>query len=348
MYCTECGAENYEDAKFCVVCGARLRPSVPPSSQGVDPTMEPGPGGGRGVPGSHGEGPTFEAGREGRPSWEVGLVVGGKYEILHRLGAGGMGEVYLAEDRSLGRKVAVKRLLPMGRGSRAGIERFLREARAIAALDHPGVITIYELETEGVDPYLVMEYLEGEDLGTLVRREGPLELEKALEIVKAVGEALAYAHKRGIVHRDVKPSNILLDKKGSPKLLDFGLAQVGGQPEVLQRADFLRGWPALRDGQQRPGARNQWYRPCGRARRVPMLRRGRSGLREDFDRHAPGRGGESRGGGTHKTTLRKIADKSGGRHSRRNCRTEAAGCRCRETGNFPIDRNNQRNVLSSV
>jgi len=148
----------------------------------------------------------------------------GPYEILSAIGAGGMGEVYRAKDTRLDRIIAIK-VLPSHLADRAELrERFDREARTIASLNHPHICTLYDVgRQDGID-YLVMEYLEGE---TLVERlkKGPLPIEQVLKYVIEIADALDKAHRKGITHRDLKPSNILLTKSGA-KLLDFGLAKL--------------------------------------------------------------------------------------------------------------------------
>jgi len=156
----------------------------------------------------------------------------GPYEVINPLGAGGMGEVYRARDTRLGRTVAVK-VLAQDLGARPDVlQRFEREARAVSALNHPNICTLYDVGTEGGKPYLVMEYLEGETLAERIAR-GPLPLRDACEIAIQIGEALDQAHGRGIVHRDLKPGNAMLTGgKGSNtvKLLDFGLAKISEAP----------------------------------------------------------------------------------------------------------------------
>ena len=148
----------------------------------------------------------------------------GPYEILSPLGAGGMGEVFKASDTRLDRVVAIKILAGRHAEDAAMRERFEREARAISALSHPGLCTLYDVgEQDGVH-YLVMEYLEGQTLAERLLR-GPVPLEQALGLGAQIATALAVAHGRGIVHRDLKPGNVMLTK-GGPKLLDFGLAKL--------------------------------------------------------------------------------------------------------------------------
>jgi serine/threonine protein kinase/lipopolysaccharide biosynthesis regulator YciM len=148
------------------------------------------------------------------------------YRVIEKLGEGGMGVVYIAEDTLLGRRVAVK-TLTAGRspGEQHFRSRFLREARAISKLSHPHIATIYDYgETEDHEPYIVMELVNGSSLSELMLKE-KLTIQRAVEIIKQVAEALAEAHRHGIVHRDIKPSNIAINERGSVKVLDFGLAK---------------------------------------------------------------------------------------------------------------------------
>src|SRR5262245_18022648 len=153
------------------------------------------------------------------------LVAGarlGPYEILAKIGAGGMGEVYRARDTRLDRDVAIK-ILPasLAFDERAG-RRLLREARAAGALDHPNICTVYEAGEEGDQYFIVMQYVDGETLAGRSR----LSLDAVLTIAEQIAGALAEAHRQGIVHRDVKPQNIMVTSDGRVKILDFGLAQI--------------------------------------------------------------------------------------------------------------------------
>ena len=149
----------------------------------------------------------------------------GPYEIVAQVGAGGMGEVYSARDTRLDRVVAIK-VLPLHRSDQADArERFEREGRAIAALNHPHICQLYDVGTEGAINYLVLEFLQGETLAVRLVR-GPFTLSELLRCALEVTDALDTAHRRGIIHRDLKPGNIFLTAHGEYKVLDFGLAKL--------------------------------------------------------------------------------------------------------------------------
>lgn len=146
------------------------------------------------------------------------------YRIISRIGSGGMGEVYLAEDERLGRKVAIKRLSPMIASDQSHIDRMQKEARATAALKHPNIVTIYDIGQEGSIPFIAMEFIEGE---TLRERMGlKMPIHEVVSIGIQVASGLAAAHQAGILHRDIKPENIMIDVRGDVKILDFGIAQL--------------------------------------------------------------------------------------------------------------------------
>lgn len=154
----------------------------------------------------------------------------GPYKIIGPLGAGGMGEVYVARDPSLGRTVAIKVLPQRFSGDRESLSRFTREARSASALNHPNIVTIYEVGAENGTPYIVMEHIEGSDLRTLLRN-GPLPNRTTLDIAAQIADGLAAAHEKGIVHRDLKPENVMVTKDGFVKILDFGLAKLTAPAE---------------------------------------------------------------------------------------------------------------------
>lgn len=166
------------------------------------------------------------------------------YAIISRIGDGGMGVVYLARDRRLGRFVAIKRLNRQAQSVPSLRQRFLQEARAVAALNHIYIVHIYALGEDDDGPYIVMEYIAGPSIEAHARpadagqpgqpltldqhilRDGQLAVNEAIELIVKVGRAVAYAHGCGVIHRDLKPSNVLLDKSGEPKIVDFGLARL--------------------------------------------------------------------------------------------------------------------------
>jgi serine/threonine protein kinase/formylglycine-generating enzyme required for sulfatase activity len=236
---------------------------IPGASPSAGPAAPPDAGSGGSVPQS--DPPSLTGLRTielppGRPPLDSqGGVIGERYDILQIIGEGGMGVVYLANDRRLSRKVAIKRLRAPAEAARRGIERFLQEARAIAALNHRSIVTIHELAEDDRGPFIVMEYLAGGDLQHYVEQRGKLDLKTAMVVMRAVGQALSYAHRRSIFHRDIKPSNILLTEDGSPKLVDFGLAQITRESE-LSATGFGLGTMAYMAPEQKRDAKHADHR----------------------------------------------------------------------------------------
>lgn len=155
--------------------------------------------------------------------------LGGRYQLGPMIGTGGMADVYLAEDLRLHREVAIKILRSDLARDPAFVTRFNKEALAVAALNHPGIVAVYdsgqEKTTSGVMPYIVMEYVEGKTLRELLHDGDRLLFDRAIEIVEGILNALSYSHKSGIVHRDIKPGNIMITESGAVKVMDFGIAR---------------------------------------------------------------------------------------------------------------------------
>lgn len=154
-----------------------------------------------------------------------GFLLGSKYKVLERLGAGGMGAVFLCEHVVMRRLVAVKILPPDQANSESALERFHREARAVAQLKHPNIVAAHDVDQEGKLHFLVMEFVDGNTLDRIVRKSGPLPLVRACHYIRQAAEGLQHAHEAGLVHRDIKPANLLLGRDGILKLLDMGLAR---------------------------------------------------------------------------------------------------------------------------
>ena len=185
---------------------------------------------------------------EGR--FVAGTLVAGRYRIISLLGRGGMGEVYRATDLTLAQPVALKFLPDSGPESRRMLERFHNEVRVARQVSHPNVCRVYDVgEADGV-PYISMEYVDGEDLASLLQRIGRLPADKALEIARKICAGVAAAHDKGVIHRDLKPANIMLDKRGNVVIMDFGLAAIAAQ---LFGAEARSGTPAYMAPEQLRG-----------------------------------------------------------------------------------------------
>ncbi|MEQ1917772.1 MAG: protein kinase [Elusimicrobiota bacterium] len=153
-------------------------------------------------------------------------LVRGQYEIVRQIGAGGMGMVYEGTDRSLGRRVAIKKMRDELRLNPRERERFVIEAKTVASLHHGNIVDIYAIAEEGEDVYLVFEYVDGKTIHDLVQSKGRLSPADSLRITSAIGAALTYAHAHGVIHRDMKPSNVMLTSDGRVKVMDFGIARM--------------------------------------------------------------------------------------------------------------------------
>jgi serine/threonine protein kinase len=182
----------------------------------------------------------------------------GKYKLLGQIGKGGMSSVYLGEHEMMKRRVAIK-VLPQNRvGDSSYLERFRLEARAVAKLDDPNIVRAYDIDNEGNIHYIVMEYVDGQDLHQIVHQDGPLDYDTAADYIAQVANGLSHAHQMGLVHRDIKPANCLVDRNQTVKLLDLGLAKVtedegsltmANEENVLGTADYLAPEQALNSHQ---------------------------------------------------------------------------------------------------
>src|SRR4051795_12620488 len=185
---------------------------------------------------------------------EVGTtptVLAGRYRVLDRLGAGGMATVYLAEDERLGRKVAVKRLHSDSPEDAA--RRFDREAKVGASLSHPNLVTVFDTVADDEGVLIVMEYVEGQNLSELMARER-VPAERGAAIIKQVAAALDHAHQAGVIHRDVKPANILVSPDGKAKLVDLGIATATERTQITA-AGMVLGTPSYMAPEQLEGGR---------------------------------------------------------------------------------------------
>jgi len=225
MVCTQCGAPLGTDDPFCPKCGTRRSSELPVPADPQRAALE--------------------------------RALGNQYDIVRLLGRGGMGAVYLAREKALERAVAIKVLPPETATDADTRERFRREARVAAKLTHPNIVPLHTFgDAEGM-LYFVMGYVKGESLAERMRREGKLPEEDVRRILAEVADALHYAHKQGVVHRDIKPDNILIDdESGRPMLTDFGVAKARASGATLTEAGAVVGTPYYMSPEQASGARD--------------------------------------------------------------------------------------------
>ncbi|HML38444.1 MAG TPA: Stk1 family PASTA domain-containing Ser/Thr kinase [Bacillota bacterium] len=168
-------------------------------------------------------------------------ILAGRYELLEKIGDGGMAVVYKARDRLLNRFVAIKILKPEFTKDLKFIENFRRESQAAASLSHSNIVNIYDVGKEGNIHYIVMELIEGQVLSDIIKNEGPMEFRRAVNIVKQIALALGFAHKNHIIHRDVKPHNILITQEGTAKITDFGIAKAVNAGTIVGNTGTIMG-----------------------------------------------------------------------------------------------------------
>ena len=232
MQCPSCHSDVPPESRFCSGCGAPVPSDVLPTM--TAPSVET---------------PATPSGSSVDGRFAVGSVFAGRYRILGALGRGGMGEVYRAHDSKLDQEVALK-FLPESARDPAQLERFRTEVRVARQVSHPNVCRVYDMgEVDGVR-FISMEYVDGEDLQSLLRRIGRLPGDKAVEMARRLCAGVAAAHSVGVLHRDLKPANIMLDGQGQVHIMDFGLADLA---ERVQGHDIRSGTPAYMAPEQAEG-----------------------------------------------------------------------------------------------
>src|SRR3954470_1634065 len=181
-------------------------------------------------------------------------VYNGRYELVRHIARGGMAEVYLAHDKLLDRPVALKVLFPELSVDRSFVERFRREAQAAANLSHPNIVSVYDWGEEEGTYFIVMEYIDGRPLSAVLRGDRPLLPDRAAALAAAVPAALGFAHRHGVIHRDVKPGNVLITNDGLVKVTDFGIARAANTEENLTQTGAVMGTATYFSPEQAQGA----------------------------------------------------------------------------------------------
>src|SRR5919199_1902757 len=228
MRCTSCTMEIAEDSLSCPSCGAEVDESdaktrILPDESKPRPEGDSAGGGKTSAPSRRSD-PHTTSDSLGRSRFVAGTIIGGQYRIIGLLGRGGMGEVYRAEDLKLEQPVALKFLPEELAKDGAALARFHREVRIARQISHRHVCRVYNIiEYQGWH-FILMEYVKGEELSSVLKRFGRLPADKALSIARQICAGLAAAHEVGVVHRDLKPGNIMIDENGDVRITDFGLA----------------------------------------------------------------------------------------------------------------------------
>ena len=238
--CTSCGGAISEGARFCPSCGVAANSDAMATRTVALSTPRAASSGGISR--------SSNAAAAGR--FAPGQILGGRYRIVDLLGRGGMGEVYRADDLTLEQTVALKFLPASLSDNEEALARFRNEVRIARQVSHPNVCRVYDLGEAAGCWFLSMEYVDGEDLGSLLRRIGRLPTDKALEIARQLCAGLAAAHSKGVLHRDLKPANVMLDGRGQALLTDFGLAGLAG---AIEGAEVRNGTPAYMAPEQLAG-----------------------------------------------------------------------------------------------
>ena len=228
MRCPSCSSELPEESRFCGNCGTAVDTSSSPTQTSLRDSRDAAPTS-TSVPGPIGaaqpsRAPASSVQTDDGARFLPGAMVAGRYRINGLIGRGGMGDVYRADDLKLGQPVALK-FLPAAVSNRPDrLNRFLNEVKIARQVSHPNVCRVYDIgEFEG-HHYLSMEFVDGEDLASLLRRIGRLPEDKAIQVARQVCAGLAAAHDEGVLHRDMKPANVMIDGRGRARITDFGLA----------------------------------------------------------------------------------------------------------------------------
>lgn len=252
--CYSCAAELANNVRFCSACGAPAGStddlptiSLPPTATSPLPPRPSSPSSSR-SPSSRPPGSAAYDLSEGR--FLPGRLIAGRYRIIALLGKGGMGEVYRADDLTLGQAVALKFLPDEAARDEGLLERFRNEVRMARRVSHPNVCRVYDVGDVDGQTFFTMEYVDGEDLASLLRRIGRLPQDKAVEIARQLCAGLSAAHSKGVLHRDLKPANIMLDGRGQVVITDFGLA---GVADNIRGAEIRSGTPAYMAPEQLAG-----------------------------------------------------------------------------------------------
>src|ERR1700730_12541550 len=245
--CSSCGTDVQPNGRFCSACGA---PSGPPDDLApLDFATAPSPSPPR-PPSATSSRLSGSADYLSEGRFLPGRLLASRYRIIALLGKGGMGEVYRADDLTLGQPVALKFLPDEAARDQGLLERFKNEVRIARRVSHPNVCRVYDVGDVESHTFFTMEYVDGEDLASLLRRIGRLPEDKALDIARQLCAGLAAAHAKGVLHRDLKPANIMLDGRGQVVVTDFGLAGVADQ---IHGAEVRSGTPAYMAPEQLAG-----------------------------------------------------------------------------------------------
>jgi len=228
MNCPKCGFDNAPGLAYCARCGTKLDA-------------------GKDIPVSA----TLTLEHPGKV-FSKGALLANRFEVLEEIGTGGMGTVYRVLDRKINEEMALKILRPEIAPDPTAVERFKNELKLARKISHKNVCRLYDLHEEAGTLFITMEYVPGEDLGTMIRREGSLSAERASGLAMQIAEGMAQAHKLGVVHRDLKPHNIMIDPQGNVRIMDFGIERQVAGPE-LTASGMMIGTPYYMSPEQAAG-----------------------------------------------------------------------------------------------